>query len=92
MEHQSTTQMRSKSMHLLDIDRSLIVSIFRVLPVRDKLQLRLVCKTFYELLDDPTRGGGLWGVIELHGFTVDKTTYDPLSRHVLSRNRLSVTR
>ena len=84
------SQTQPKPMHLLDLDQNLVVSICRVLPVRDKLQLRIVCKIFRDLLDDPTPGDGVWGVIELHDFTVDKTTLYQLSRRVLSRNALTV--
>lgn len=67
-------------MRLLDLDQNVIVNICRMLPVKDKLQLRLVNRSFQSMLDNPLPGSGMWGIVDLHPFTYD-FTLAPLYRH-----------
>ena len=76
--------MRPKSIHLLDLDQNLLISICRMLSVRDNLQLRLVSRRFVHLLDEPAPGCGIWGVVNLDEFSVDRDL-DQLYRHAIPR-------
>ena len=59
------------SMHLLDLGQNLIVNICRVLSVRDKLRLRMVCRGLRDLLDNPAPGEGIWGVVDMFALDID---------------------
>ena len=72
--------MRHKSTHLLDLHQNLIISICKMLSVKDKLQLRLVSRDFRCLLDNPAPGCGIWGVVDLHDFRTD-LSLEKLYRH-----------
>ena len=76
--------MRHKSMHLLDLDQNLIISICKILSIKDKLQLRPVNRSFQRLLDEPVPGCGIWGVVDLHDFRSDLGLED-LYRHAYPR-------
>ena len=70
-EHQAARSMNPRSLQLLDLHQNLLVSICRVVSIWDKVQLRLVCKLFHSLLENPAPGSGIWGVVEVADFKDD---------------------
>ena len=76
-------------MSLLDLDQNLIVSICRVLSVRDKLRLQMVNKYFQKLLNGPVPGAEIWGVVDLHVFNL-RLVLKPLYRRV-SRSLIAIS-
>ena len=65
---------------LLDLPENLIISILRYLPVETKCRAELVCRTFRELLSNPTQGEFVWGTLALHGQPFDNVDLSVLNR------------
>ena len=75
-EQHAARPINLRSLQLLDLHQNLLVNICRVLSVWDKVQLRLVCKLFHSLLDDPAPGSGIWGVVDIADFKDDLCPMD----------------
>ena len=86
---QAARQIQPPSLHLLDLHQILLVNVCRLLSIRDKLQLRLVCKIFHSLLDDPAPGTGVWGDVFLDDLQDSLTPLD-LYRHASSHPLLDI--
>ncbi len=56
---------KRRCISLLDLPETLIIKILRCLPTKSKCQAERVCKTFREVLSDPTPGSFVWDVLRL---------------------------
>ena len=73
-------QHEHKCTSLLDLPENLITNILRYLPVQTKCLAELVCKTFRELLSNPTQGDFVWDTLQLHGQLFDNVDLSVLNR------------
>ena len=73
-ESSHTMPLRSRSgtcINLINLPENVIVNILRCLPIDSKCKAQLVCKTFRDILCQPSPG--VWGVVDLHDRLFDKT-------------------
>ncbi len=78
--HKIACTEEQKSTCLLDLPEELISSILRRLSTRGKCQAQVVCRTFREVLSNPTPGNFVWGVIDLRDSVFVKVPLDVLNR------------
>ena len=69
---------------LLNLPENLISSIFRYLPTKEKCQAELVCKTFREVLGNPTPGAFVWYTVSLDDPVFQRISLNELSRQASS--------
>ena len=65
---------------LLDLPENLIINILRYLPTGSKCQAELVCRSFREILNNPTAVDFVWDVINLRDLVFEKVSLDALNR------------
>ncbi len=65
---------------LLDLPENLISSILRYLPTKGRCQAELVCRTFREVLGNPTPGGFVWHIVCLDDPVFQRITLNELNR------------
>ena len=49
----------------MDLPDGPLTSILRHLPLESKIQAQAVCKTFRDILCNPSGGSGVWGSVRL---------------------------
>ena len=50
---------------LMDLPEGLLTSILKYLPLQSKIQAQTVCKTFRDILDNPSQGSSVWESVRL---------------------------
>ena len=49
----------------MDLPGGLLTSILKHLPLQSKIQAQVVCKTFRDILCNPSQGSSVWGSVSL---------------------------
>ena len=65
---------------LLDLPESLISSILRQLPTKDKCRAERVCRIFREILGNPSPGDFVWHTLSLDDLVFRRVPLDMLAR------------
>ena len=74
---------KRRCMNLLDLPENLIISILRCLPTKSKCQAEAVCRTFREVLSNPTPGSFVWDDLSLDDMIFHSIPLCELNRRVL---------
>ena len=64
-EPEKASQSDPSSACLMDLPEGLLTSILRYLPLQHKIQAQVVCKTFRDILCNPSHDSSVWGSIRL---------------------------
>ncbi len=68
---------------LLDLPDSLISSIVRQIPTKEKCQAESVCRTFRRILGNPSPGDFVWQTVSLEDPIFQRISVDVLNRQGL---------
>ncbi len=85
-KHMRACTHEQRCISLLDLPKEMISSVLRHLPTKSKCQAELVCRTFREVLSNPTPRDFVWNILDLNDSIFQRVPLNVLNRQACSND------